>query len=234
MALIPVPTDAERRELHYGMRGSDVQAFGRMVRRYLKGHGYVPANAQNGVYGDGLHLDALRFQKLENLDQDGVIGQATWHAIDPQMKAYERWLLARAPKPKPVQVGVKIVAKMRLMLAWGLRRYTQTRPAAITDAEWKSDGSDCSGSALKARADAMGIAWNGMGYTGSMWTEGIAVSEKNVQLGDMIFYGSRGVTDHVAVVSDVAGRRAIGFGAVPGRELDWFYRGDFMGFRRLA
>lgn len=234
MALIPVTPDAERRKLHHGETGNDVRAFGRMVARALKHAGLVPVNAQNGVYGHGLLLDTLRFQKLEGLAQDGVVGTATWHAIDPQMHTLERVLLKLAPKPKPIPNGVKVVHELRVMLALGLSHYTQGRPGALTLAIWKVRGGDCSGTRLLAQAIALGRLWDGYGYTGTMWVQGIAVTEADVELGDCIFYGTDGVTDHVATVSDALARLAIGFGAVPGRELGWFYRGDFMGFRRLV
>ena len=234
MSEIPVTPDAKRRALHYADKGKDVRAFGRMVARALAAHGVATVNKRNGVFGHGLLVDTMAFQSGNQLVADGVVGPATWHAIDPYMHAYERLLLKFAPKPKPVPNGVKVNHQMHVMLALGLSFYGQWRPAATTIAEWIKRGGDCSGSYLLAKSIALAEAWDGYGFTGTMWHQGIAVSEADVEIGDCIFYGSNGITDHVACVSDVGGKLAIGFGAVPGHELDWFYRPDFLGFRRLA
>lgn len=232
--VIPVVPAKDRRHLHLGDRGNDVKAFGRLAARTLrKNTYYTPVNAQNGVFGDGLLKDTIRLQSSYGIKPTGVVDLATWQAVDPQMHAYER-LLLKLPTPKPASNGQKIAHEMAVMLALGLARYTQTRPAAKTLPIWTHQGSDCSGSYLLARAIVLGIAYDGYGNTGTIWDNYMHVSESDVQVGDAVLYGDGSVTKHVACVDDVKNETAIGFGAVPGRRSGWRYRSDLMGFRRGA
>lgn len=232
--IIPVVPAKDRRKLHHGDKGNDVKAFGRLVARTLRARGVTPVNAQNGIFGDGLLQDTLRLQALEKLDRSGVVTTATWQAVDPQMKAYER-LLLKLPQKPPAPNGQKIVAQLRAMLALRMPIYTQRRRAATTLAEWQRIGSDCSASVLLARALALGLQYDGWNNTQWIWDNFPAVAEKDVQLGDCILYGTNGRTDHVNVVSDVAARRCIGFGFAPGGEYAWTtHHSPIMGFRRTA
>lgn len=232
--LIPVTPAKDRRHLHHGDKGPDVKAYGRLVARTLRARGITPVNAQNGLYGDGLLKDTLRLQAALGLKRDGVVGLATWQAVDPQMKAFER-LLLKLPKPPPAKNGQKIAAQMRRMLLLRLPFYSQRRAAARTLAAWDSIGSDCSASALLARAIVLGRTYDGYGNTGSIWDTYAAVAESEVELGDMILYGRNGRTDHVNVVSNVERRLCIGFGFAPGGEYAWTnHHSPIMGFRRTA
>lgn len=231
--LIPVVAAKDRRHLHNSDTGADVLAYGRLVARTLTHMGLITTNARNGVFGEFLLRDTLLLQHALGLAPTGIVDLALWEAVDPQMHAYERWLL-RLPTPKPATNRSKIAAQMRVMLIIGLVFYSQRRPAARSLLAWRRIGGDCSGSALLARCIVLGIAYDGYGNTGTIWSQGIPITEAEAEEGDYIIYGSNGVTHHVAVISNLARRLAIGFGAAPGRESDWRYRGDLMGFRRMA
>lgn len=235
MALIKVVPPAQRRILHKGDKGDDVLAFGRMVARALRTLGMTPVNAQNGLYGDGLLRDVIRFQHAKHINPNGRVGVLTWQAVDPQMKAYEKWLLRKRPPPI-APVGQRIAHQMAVLLVFGLRIYTQARPCSTTQTVWRVRGSDCSGSGLLSRAIALGVAYDGYGNTDTIWQQGTPVEESAVELGDYIIYGSFSPfkTKHTAIIDDVAAKTAIGFGAVPGYRGPWDYRGDRMGFRRMA
>jgi hypothetical protein len=200
-ALIPVVPAKDRRHLHYGMKGNDVKAYGRLLHRTLLHLGLKTINAQSGVYG-------------------------------PQMHAYER-LLLQLPAPPPAKNGVRIAAQMRAMLVLRMLVYSQARPAATNLAGFHQHD-DCSGSALLARALAVGTPFDGYGNTGTIWDNFAHVDPASVEAGDFILYGPGNKTTHTAVVSDVKNRLAIGFGSAPGRESDWRYRHDLMGYRRGA
>lgn len=234
MPLLQVTPAKDRRKLHHGDKGNDVEAFGRLVARTLKVNTFsTPVNAQNGFFGDGLLQDTLRLQAAYKLPRTGVVTTATWQAVDPQMHAYERFLL-KLPVPPPASNGEQIAAQMRRMMLLRLPVYTQRRPAARTLAEWDRIGSDCSASALLARAIVLGRPYDGYGNTGSIWDTYAAVTGA-VKLGDMILYGENGKTDHVNVVSNVERKLCIGFGFAPGGEYGWTnHHSPIMGLRRTA
>lgn len=230
MPLVPVVPAKNRRHLHRGLKGNDVKAYGRLLKRTLRRLGLPSINAQNGVFGDGLLVDTLLLQRHLKLRADGWVGVATWQAVDPQMHAWERVLLA-LPKPPSATFAQKMAAQMRAMLVLGLDWYTQRRPGARTLAAWKH-GADCSDSALLARALALGVAYDGYGNTAYIWENFAHVDPSDVRLGDFILYGY-GSTDHVNVVSDVGKRLCIGFGFAPGGEYGWDnHHSPIMGFRR--
>jgi hypothetical protein len=231
-ALIPVVPAKDRRHLHYGMKGNDVKAYGRLLHRTLLHLGLKTINAQSGVYGDGLLVDTLALQRRLKIKADGTVGVSTWQAVDPQMHAYER-LLLQLPAPPPAKNGVRIAAQMRAMLVLRMLVYSQARPAATNLAGFHQHD-DCSGSALLARALAVGTPFDGYGNTGTIWDNFAHVDPASVEAGDFILYGPGNKTTHTAVVSDVKNRLAIGFGSAPGRESDWRYRHDLMGYRRGA
>lgn len=232
MALWQITPPKDRRRLHHGDKGNDVQALGRLVKRSLKKEGIVSINAQNGVFGDGLLVDVLRFQKLRKIKATGIVNTATWTALDPQVHAFETWLLRKVP-PIVAKHGTKLVAVLRRMLILGMPYYSQRRPGARTIAEWDRIGGDCSESDLMADALADGDSYDGYGNTSTIWTTWDHVADGDQEEGDAILYGRNGQTDHVNVVSNVAKRLCIGFGFAPGGEYGWAnHHSPIMGFRR--
>jgi peptidoglycan hydrolase-like protein with peptidoglycan-binding domain len=236
MPTIPVTPDAQRRVLHVGMKGSDVRAAGRLVARALKRNSIVSTNAQNGVYGDGLLKDVLRFQSLVGLTPDGQVGPLTWNQLDPYMHAYER-LLLKLPTPKPATNGVKLAHQFRVALALRLDRYSQARPGPTGFAyPWKRSA-DCSDSFLLFRSIVLGQPYSGYGNTGTIWSTYTPIAPGNVQVGDAALYGHNGTTTHVQCVTDVTYRAnpdSIGFGSAPGNRYSVHTRPDFMGYRRTV
>lgn len=232
MAVIKVTPVAQRRVLHYADKGNDVLAYQRALVKTLKALHYVPVTRSTGEFGQGTLKDTLRLQAASGIQQSGRVGSLTWTAIDPKLDAFGKSLLVLKPPPV-APIGNRISHQMQVQLALGLRIYSQRRPAAKTLEVWKSEGGDCSGSELLAVADAQGVPFSGLGNTGTIWDTWEPVSERDVQVGDAILYGSGGKTDHTANVDSVKLKTGIGFGAVPGRRLPWRYRPDLMGFRRL-
>lgn len=237
MPLIKVTPAQDRRVLHYGCRGRDVEAYQRLAARTLRALGLVSVNQQNGTYGQGTIKDTLALQHHAGLKADGKVGPKTWSAVDPQMKAYERLLLKRKPPPPP-PVGDKIAHELEVMFALRLDRYTQARPAArAAPYPWKR-GADCSGSYLLARARALGIPYDGWGNTGTIWDNYAHVAPGDVRRGDAALYGHNGTTTHVQGVTeiDVPGDpMTVGFGNAPGTRARVSYRrSEFMGYRRGA
>lgn len=235
MALIPVVPDKDRRVLHIGEKGNDVHAAGRLVARALTHNTYYkPTNAQNGVFGQGLLKDVLRLQAAYQLPRTGKVDLATWHAIDPQMHAYER-LLLELPKPAPATNGVKLAHQFEVALILGLDFYSQFRPGARAyPLPWKR-AADCSDSYLLFRALVLGLLYDGYGNTTTIWSGYQAVSTPAV--GDAALYGPGYKTTHVQCVVDVSDKSnpdSIGFGSAPGNRYRVHQRTDFMGYRRTV
>lgn len=222
---------AKRRILHYADHGNDVLAYQRALVKTLKALGLVPVTRSTGEFGQGTLKDTLRLQHAKGIQASGRVGSLTWTAIDPKLDLRGRALLKLKPPPV-ASVGNRISHQMQVMLLLGLRYYTQRRAGSKTLAQWTKEGGDCSESELLAAADATGETYDGYGNTGTIWDSWDPVDEAVVQVGDAVLYGSGGRTDHTANVSDVKTKYAIGFGAVPGRNLPWRYRPDLMGFRR--
>lgn len=228
----PVPTK-DRRALHRGDKGDDVKAYQRMLKRTLKKLGLVSVNAQNGYYGDGTLTDTLALQARAKIKKDGVVGPATWTLVNPQMKAYERYLL-RKKAPPEASAGDKIAHQMEVMYALGMDYYSQIRPSAVTIVAWKKRD-DCSGSMLLARHLAVGTPYDGTGNTGTIWVNWIRVTVP--ARGDAALYGHDGTTTHVQCVTDItdiSNPTSVGFGSAPGNKYPVHTRGDFMGYRRGA
>lgn len=234
MGLVKVVAPHDRRVLHYGDKGKDVLAYQRMLTRELYKLGYYPTNRQGGLYGKGTLRDTLRLQHVKKIEASGRVGALTWTAVDPQMRLADRLLLA-LPKPKPAPMGVRLVHELRVMLAFGMPIYTQMRLAAKTLTVWRRIGSDCSASALLAKADAEGRAYSGSGNTQWIWDNFPVVTEAEVVIGTAILYGDGRTTDHINIVSDVSKRLCIGFGFAPGGEYAWTnHHSPIMGFRRIV
>lgn len=232
MAILKPTPPAKRRILHVGDRGPDVLAAGRALKKALKKHGVVPVNASNGLYGDGLLKDVLRWQKIAGVQASGRVGSLTWQSLDPFLDAYGKLLLTPAPKPV-AGPGARVAHEMLVFLALAPRRYTQARPAATTVDRWEAVGGDCSGTAYLARYVSGVLAhWDGIGNTGTLWASGTVVAEVGIKPGDHVLYGSGGVTKHVAVYVG-PGDDWVGHGSPGGpRKLPLRYRLDIMGFRR--
>jgi hypothetical protein len=231
-----ITPDAQRRVLHKGMKGADVRAAGRLVARALKRKGVVPVNAQNGIYGDGLLKDVLRWQQLNALIADCQVGPDTWHSLDPYVHAYER-LLLKLPTPPPATNGVKLAHQFDVALALGLDRYSQMRPGPTGFAyPWKR-AADCSDSYLLFRSIVLGVPYSGYGNTGTIWSTYTPIAPGDVLPGDAALYGHNGTTTHVQCVTDVtykANPVSVGFGSAPGNRYFVHARSDFMGYRRTV
>ena len=81
------------RELHRGMRGPDVRAMKRALRKAGFGKGIVISPSFNKP----AYLDLRSFQHSKNLHVDGVLGEDTFKALSPYVDRYGRLLFSRAP-----------------------------------------------------------------------------------------------------------------------------------------
>jgi hypothetical protein len=233
-ALIPVVPAKDRRHLHYGMKGNDVKAYGRLLHRTLLHLGLKTINAQSGVYGDGLLVDTLALQRRLKIKADGTVGVSTWQAVDPQMHAYER-LLLQLPAPPPAKNGVKIAAQMRAMLVLRMLVYSQARPAATNARRVPPARRLLRVRAARPHARRRVAVRRLRQHRDDLAELRPRRPGQRRARATSFSTGPGSKTTHTAVVSDVKGNRSRSASdPLPGRESDWRYRHDIMGFRRGA
>ncbi len=100
------------RELHRGMRGPDVRA----LKRALKKAGFGKGIVLTARFGSSTYADLILFQRKHGLTPDGVLGQKTLEKLWPFVDKYGRSLFKRAPKQSPEDlIFDKLFAAMKLM-----------------------------------------------------------------------------------------------------------------------
>lgn len=224
------------RSLRFGMKGPDVLAAQRAVRKALKDHHLVAANRQSRFYGDGTIKDVIRLQRLWKLKPDGNVGPKTWTILLPHVDAYGKWLLGRAPKPVAPEdaARLRVVHECIVLLALAPRTYIQSRPYPHTVAAFVKKGSDCSGSAelaheLAGVPDPNKTNYNGQAWTQSQDKQGVQVQESQAEGADLTFYEHP--SGHVVV--ELGDGTVFSHGSPGGpRRLPRHYRGDYSQTRR--
>lgn len=224
------------RVLHFGMKGPDVLAAQRALRKALLAHNLTPANRQSRFYGEGTVHDVLRLQHWWGMKRDGSIGPLTWKRLMTYVDAYGKWLLKRAPKPLPPE-GIarqRVIHQCMVLLALAPRRYAQERPYPDTVAEFIRRGSDCSGTAELACETAGVPDPNNSNYNGQAWTQsqdkhGERINESAIQGAEFTFYEQP--SGHVVV--ELGDGTVFSHGSEGGpRRLPRHYRGDYSQTRK--
>ena len=82
------------RELHRGMRGPDVRA----LKRALRKAGYRRGIVLSSYFGDAVHRQLIAFQKSRHLAPDGELGPKTFAKLLPYVDRYGRKLFSQAPR----------------------------------------------------------------------------------------------------------------------------------------
>ena len=67
--------------LKEGARGEPVRAIQEQLNRIAINYPSIPFIAVDGVYGESTERSVRQFQKIFDLDPDGIVGKATWYAI---------------------------------------------------------------------------------------------------------------------------------------------------------
>jgi cell wall-associated NlpC family hydrolase len=229
-------------QLIAGMRGQDVKALQLALRHALGKHS---RNQANGVYGVGTIRDVFAFKKAHKiLPVNGkTAGTRMWQELMKKNSTVAvRAALAAAPSRVSTPMDDVIAEAYYGLSEAGRLVYTQHRPMPPDlESHLANFGVDCSTFVTlcyKAGGlpDPNGQNYNGYGYTGTLWSGGMAVPSVNIEPGDLIFYGSMGgmllaIPGHVAI--SVGGGFAISFGSEPGpKKVAILYRKDFRGARR--
>lgn len=101
-----------KRELRRGMRGPDVLA----VKRALRKAGLPGGIVLSPTFGSALEVQLRAFQQRKRLRIDGVYGATTHAALWPYFDRYGRWRYARTKVRSREDVAFdKLVAAMRRM-----------------------------------------------------------------------------------------------------------------------
>ena len=76
--------------LRPGSRGSDVQTIQMQLDRIAINYPNIPAVFPDGIYGPDTQAAVRAFQSVARLGADGIVGEATWHAISYYYVAVKR------------------------------------------------------------------------------------------------------------------------------------------------
>lgn len=100
------------RELHRGMRGPDVRAMKRALRKAGTARGLV----MSSNFGKQAASDLRSFQRRHGLVADGVLGKMTFQKLAPYVDRYGRWLFSKAPHQTEQELMfARMVAAMHYM-----------------------------------------------------------------------------------------------------------------------
>lgn len=100
------------RELHRGMRGPDVRAMKRALKRAGCGNALIMSKR----FGSAAQADLMAFQRHHHLKVDGVLGQKTLDKLWPFVDAYGRKLFRKAPKQRTEDlVFARLLSAMHTM-----------------------------------------------------------------------------------------------------------------------
>ncbi len=193
-----------------GLVGNDVVAYKRAVSRAAPDlypwptKGFTPFN---GTF----FVKAIKgLQKRHKIAQTGNIGPLTHELLErlpaknrPKEHAFDArsiQLLTEYYELTHVSPDQRIrKAMLQAMQFWyGYRlsiKYSQARPFVVARPPKVPWGWDCSGFATNVyyAAGALnpnGRSWDGLGYTGTLMTRGMRCDLRDMEIGDMIFYGS--------------------------------------------
>lgn len=226
------------RYLHYGLKGPDVVA----LKRALRKAGYRPllkkGQTDNNKFGVGLVAQVNEYKKAKNLPNPNSVGPKMIQMLWPHYDGYSQWLQKEAFdalhkedwRAKGVRYCLYAYSNREYMhYTQDSRRMTDMAPPPNVP-----NDTDCSGFSTwiyksVGLPDPNGMGYNGYGYTGTQIENGHAVPLSALKVLDLIFYGSP--VGHVAVY--IGGGRVCSFGSEPGPYiLDTYYRPDVNHARR--
>ena len=220
-----------RRTLRRGDHGPDVIGLKRALTRAKC---YKARETLTNNYGPACEQAVKTFQKRKKLAVDGVYGRQTHRRLRPYYDAYAALLMHRAPKQ--AAPGLTLRGKIVNEAVWGYNaraaiHYVQFRPMRTLHAgHILPQSCDCSEFATtcyyrSGGPDPNARGYDGLGYTGTLASNGLVVSTGNARPGDLVFYGGGWPWEHVAVY--VGHGRVVSHGSEGGPYLvSMDYRGD--------
>lgn len=180
------------RTAHAGIRGPDIKAYSRTLRRVNIRHRPVTRFF-------GLHMveGTRHFQREHGLTADGVLGPKTFEKLAPHFDGYDKWLIRHTTVKPPPHPRDLVAGACLAMLRHSPFPYHEVRPYPASFDLLYHEGSDCSGTstlaykyAHTAQPDAVGdpngFGFDGYGYTGTLLNHGTRTTTPHH--GDLCFY----------------------------------------------
>ena len=218
------------------MQGNDVVA----VKRALSRAGYMRWGQFTPLWGEFAVKATKKFQEEKKITPvTGFYGPKTHDALVKTRKvnsttewAYDGYSIALlhkfcadlAEKPE-AQIRSRILAEARRLYAHRHRiPYAQERPFALERPPFVPPRMDCSEFVtvchfVGGAPDPNGRGYDGFGYTGTLISHGERCSSRDLEIGDMILYGSTqspkpgfpvGSPTHVALYDGAGGVYSMG------------------------
>ncbi|MDE6219361.1 MAG: LysM peptidoglycan-binding domain-containing protein [Lachnospiraceae bacterium] len=108
--------------LRQGSRGQDVITLQYLLNVAAEYYPGIPAPAQDGIFGSGTQQAVIAFQRIMQLNPDGIVGPLTWQAL------YDVYLGAdqNVPSPSPTPDTIQYVVKAGDSLWLIARKYGTT------------------------------------------------------------------------------------------------------------
>lgn len=218
-----------KRELHTGITGRDVLAAKYALHAALGKA--AKSDTRNRTFGPGTVVDVRAFQRMHNLESDGVIGPLTWSELEPHVPKSKRWLLTFVSKK-----GLTAEQKKRALLVHfatvfvtsGGSYYAQVRPVPLKGLPpiRKPNRTDCSGSVTQIYKEAdcpdpNGKHYDGEAFTGYLRNHGRAIAFADRLPGDLCHHGTGRPGDPQHVTMPLHGMIGFSFGSNPPRFVDY-------------
>jgi hypothetical protein len=231
------------------MRGQDIIAHKRAVSRAFPSIYDQPIRGFSSFYGDRFVAAIKGAQLIMKLPTTGEIDKATHEALEQRKKPttdewafddYAIWLAANYCKDHPaLTVRDKVI---KAAFYWYGNRskiaYDQYRPFQLCKPQQIPTRWDCSAFVTNCHyaggaKDPNGRNYDGLGYTGTLISHGVRVNFRDLEPGDMIFYGfasghkagfPTGSPTHVALY--VGDGDVLSMGSYPMKYLPYDYRKD--------
>jgi hypothetical protein len=233
-ASIPLP-----RTLHMGMEGKDVGAMQRALHSWSE---VVRPAGPTNVFGGLTMVQVKKFQQAVEVPASGWYGTATHEKLAKYYDDYGTLLMRDADtaiRTDPTERQLVVAAALLGYHNRAAIHYTQDsarRMLGVTQhlkPPQFPDFADCSAFATwcyyaAGAADPNGLAYNGSGYTGTLYPRGRHAS--SAEPGDLVFYGDGAVPEHVTIA--VGNGLVVSHGSEPGPLLlPQGYRRDEIGIR---
>jgi hypothetical protein len=192
----------------------------------------------DGVYGPKTALGVKQFQAANHLKVDGIVGPATWAALNKDTKPVpvrpsNGWTPARVALFVLNHKGRGLTYTQGPLRMFGITHHIKL-PKIPKWFDCSAFVTWCFYAAGWLDPNGPRFRYNGYGYSQTLYANGHPVSRDETKANDLVFYGHNGKTEHVVMA--ISSNHGVSMGMQGGPYLInmFTYRNDYMGSRRYA